>query len=955
MGWFALAGVMTGVWFAPLAGCAIGVSSMDVFNWLVPLALLFPILWVTRVVIVARMLAGLRYGRDTVEVLPREALPPHARESFEPVLAQLREHGFEERQVWRLRSGNGRDFDWLGVEAAHAQEPVRAVLRPRLDAESTGQTWISLRTLLTDGRELVTRNYGEVESLPPPRGLEVEDVERGSVANVVARHRARVAKSAASGVVLDAAAATAREQALGDAWLEEFRQSGKAVVEPDGRLRHRFGAALRDAVRIIKAEGKRKKAEKESAAAAPVTPAALSAAAQAEFDWEMYRHLGALQRGRMAWLPKTLLMLGSLALFGLMLRWQMSPWLAAVLIVALVFHEAGHLLGMWLFGHRDTQLLFLPFFGGAAVSMDQRVLKPWQHLVIVFLGPLPGLFVGMAMFAFADADTPLLREAAMIVIVLNAFNLLPVLPLDGGQIVDKAFTARFPALRAIFLAGSGVALVAIALLLDGGILLLVLGAFMLLRLPIEWRAARMIGSLRREIPADADEETAVRALLPRLRDPAWKKLSGAQRLAQARVHQEALRRPRPGWGTMLFAVAGYASPLWLGLPVTWTALIARNAKEVEAAEMRAAAAGLTRPPAPPPGPRIPEEQNAAVPLAEAVTRINRRITTMRPGPNPGENAGEADSAEMVVLLREAARRPDVNWAPLQAALATHGHFRPLMQAMHRLVAEADKHVRFRAPAEALAIAMDGLRLEQTLRALPQWTWSEHQSARRQLWNAVEAAIAAGGLVAEPLLVTLEAAADEPSWLAYARSAMVRERIETLELLRGNGTADVLGEHADQSKLLKVLALIDPSRGETRTQAVDYAIRLRAALAALRGETWTIPAVKPKPKDGGEDDAATASFDALQFELNGLGDDAARLRQARVALAVLRARAKTGTWPGGFGDLAAFGVTTIPRHPVTGVELQWRREAGAEVLAFVPAQRFGKEPGPEILWRLPERK
>ena len=78
-----------------------------------------------------------------------------------------------------------------------------------------------------------------------------------------------------------------------------------------------------------------------------------------------------------------------------------SPVVAVSLIVALVVHEGGHLLGMRWFGFRDTQLLFIPFYGGAAIGHDDQVLRPWRLIVIILLGAWPGLVASLGFLPMA--------------------------------------------------------------------------------------------------------------------------------------------------------------------------------------------------------------------------------------------------------------------------------------------------------------------------------------------------------------------------------------------------------------------------------------------------------------------------------------------------------------------------------------------------------------------------
>ncbi|MCP6769568.1 hypothetical protein NL529_32450, partial [Klebsiella pneumoniae] len=48
--------------------------------------------------------------------------------------------------------------------------------------------------------------------------------------------------------------------------------------------------------------------------------------------------------------------------------------------------------------------------------------------------------------------------AALVLVILNGFNLAPILPFDGGRVVDDTIFCRDPWLRAVFGACAGVAL-----------------------------------------------------------------------------------------------------------------------------------------------------------------------------------------------------------------------------------------------------------------------------------------------------------------------------------------------------------------------------------------------------------------------------------------------------------------------------------------------------------------
>jgi Zn-dependent protease len=913
---------------------------MDLLRWLLPLALLLPILWLLRVILVARALASLRIGRDRVERIDPAILPPHLQEAFLPRVRELEALGFVMRQTWSIISTSDAAFNTYCCELAHATEPIRAAIRPGTSAENIGHCSISLRTLLSDGRELITRNRAEEEVMPMPDRVEVETQTEALPDALVARHRGRVAAAGVPGVGLSQDESFTREQEALNQIVDKFSRLPHVVAEPDGRLRWSFWAACRKANELLRAEAARKKALKRKN---PNTtpPVILTPESQTEFEWSHYRQLAALQSGKMARLPKTLLTLVSFALFAVVIGWQMSPLSAVVLIVALIVHEGGHLLGMWWFGHRDLQLLFLPFFGGAAVGMDDKVLKPWQHLVIIFLGPLPGIFLGLGLWMMAG-DSEAMQTAAMIVVILNAFNLLPILPLDGGQIVDTAFTARFAALRTLFVAGSGVALILITWAIDGGTLLFVLGGFMLLRVPVEWRTARILRELRRELAADATEEAAVRAILPKLRTPAWKAATTGQRIMLARTLQNTARRQRPGWGTMAFAAVGYTSVLWLGLPLALVIGNMRGRSAVEAAEARAATAGVALvAPSPVTLLAVSDEENAAVPFYEAIAGMgaiaNVFAETGQPTPVKSRR-GE----EVVALLRAAGRRPVAVWDP-KAPQTRNAWARSL--AFSRLSEACEEQMRQRMPGEALAIAIDGLKLERHLWRSPEWGWSEHLLAQKQLWTAVEEALSGGAPLTHEAAEEINTASDERAEIEFVRHGIMADQLARLRILREGYEMPEGAEGLGSSlRFFRLLELLNPSRNRQHAEQIDQVVQLRDQLSKVGTPGWTLPELKADP-------AAVNGFALYQA-----ADHLAFLRLARVGAAVCR-EVKEGKFPNDLGEIRGEELRKFLAHPVSGRAMEWRKLGAAEVLVF-PAIAVMEEMEPEareIQWRLPERK
>ena len=96
-------------------------------------------------------------------------------------------------------------------------------------------------------------------------------------------------------------------------------------------------------------------------------------------------------------------------------------------------HEAGHLLALWLCGAGPVRLEL----SGAGAVLHTKVLSWPRQLVCDLAGPTAGLA-----FALAVEDRwPLGGAVSQL---LSCWNLLPVLPLDGGQAVQAMLLGLAP-------------------------------------------------------------------------------------------------------------------------------------------------------------------------------------------------------------------------------------------------------------------------------------------------------------------------------------------------------------------------------------------------------------------------------------------------------------------------------------------------------------------------------
>jgi Zn-dependent protease len=137
----------------------------------------------------------------------------------------------------------------------------------------------------------------------------------------------------------------------------------------------------------------------------------------------------------------------SLALYLVLGYYIFHSFSALLLITAIViFHELGHFIAMKFYRYKDLGIFFIPLLG-AYVSGTKREVSEKESAIILLAGPLPGIILGIALFYFRvwqlgyvpDRADDLAINAAYLLIILNLINLLPIYPLDGGQLLHRLF------------------------------------------------------------------------------------------------------------------------------------------------------------------------------------------------------------------------------------------------------------------------------------------------------------------------------------------------------------------------------------------------------------------------------------------------------------------------------------------------------------------------------------
>jgi Zn-dependent protease len=151
--------------------------------------------------------------------------------------------------------------------------------------------------------------------------------------------------------------------------------------------------------------------------------------------------------------------------------------IALILVLILLIHEAGHYLAMRYFRYHETGIFFIPLLG-AFVSGSKRIISQQESAIIILAGPLPGILLGLSLsmlnktLGLESTVSATLDWSAMALILLNGLNLLPLYPLDGGQLLNRVFLDEESTLGRVFVFISALLIAALALLIQFYALLL---------------------------------------------------------------------------------------------------------------------------------------------------------------------------------------------------------------------------------------------------------------------------------------------------------------------------------------------------------------------------------------------------------------------------------------------------------------------------------------------------
>jgi stage IV sporulation protein FB len=182
-----------------------------------------------------------------------------------------------------------------------------------------------------------------------------------------------------------------------------------------------------------------------------------------------------------------------IGVFYLIFKWEITYVL--ILACVILFHELGHYVAMRIFKYKDLSIFFVPLVGAFASGSKERISQR-QDAIILLAGPVPGIIFGVVLYYFGLRDqSEFLIRTSNILILINLFNLLPIMPLDGGRVIKSLFFESSQIINMIFIFLSIAVLVYISISSES-YFLLIIPFFLIMQLSSQSQAKKVKQSLK---------------------------------------------------------------------------------------------------------------------------------------------------------------------------------------------------------------------------------------------------------------------------------------------------------------------------------------------------------------------------------------------------------------------------------------------------------------------------
>ena len=524
-----------------------------------------------------------------------DKVPVHLKAIFQTVITELEQYGFRVSGYYLIEridtTEEGKDWSVL---VQHKTQQTYVLLKTR---QLSNVTPVSLlfTTFFTNGCQLDTVNsrfYGIFSQNPKDVDQYLGTVAVGEQWQAHQRQLAQLSETKNPRTLSpEAFIATLEDNSRAN--VERLVQNREVYwVKLGASYRLTWWTTLKSVFKVVRR--RRQERVDQSQTHFPFNETTVDSVIELEVD-EFYRR----QQRRQGFSrpAKHWLLLGTLALFIASYSSVFKPQKLVIFIAVLLLHEGGHVLAMELFGYRDTAMLFVPFLGALATARKHNASLT-ERVWVSLAGPLPGLLLGIGLAIAFSFTQPLegtnvaawfeesnwVREASWMLVILNLFNLLPIYPLDGGQVADLLLFSRSPYLGVLF---KGVGVLLLGLFGLQKPLMLMFAVLIGVTIPSSFRLAKLNTKLRRElrlIPS-GDEEHLVRLIFGKLQVADYRSLPFAKKHGLVLGLLESHREGTARWTTrvglsfvyLTSLIAGIVGGLYVFMPnrTLWTTSISQ--------------------------------------------------------------------------------------------------------------------------------------------------------------------------------------------------------------------------------------------------------------------------------------------------------------------------------------------------------------------------------------------
>ncbi|MBK6592565.1 MAG: site-2 protease family protein [Burkholderiales bacterium] len=335
----------------------------------------------------------------------------------------------------------------------HADHATYVLVTPSPMPEHRQLCVLQFITCFDDASQWITLNCFQHYSPQQLPGWRVFDDYLPTWQEALQRHTARV-QAARVPVCTDSAELLRRLHQSFAELVPYMQQSGQlqAVAHsPHLRLRLTWAAALRYTAVALAGQWRASRAGNTVRNLPATTAQHGSTSSESDADLAAFQaqralHHDAPSSSRTKWLVFGVSALLFLGVGGFWLSWSFVP----IVLAVVALHEGGHYLAMRLTGYRNVSVFFLPGLGGLAMG-EKATATPMEKLLVYLAGPVPGIVLaGVAFWAAASgwwSAPPWLNAFLIASLVINYLNLLPIVPLDGGRVLETFLFGRAPRLR----------------------------------------------------------------------------------------------------------------------------------------------------------------------------------------------------------------------------------------------------------------------------------------------------------------------------------------------------------------------------------------------------------------------------------------------------------------------------------------------------------------------------